>query len=111
MTESMIDQDAQDSQDGEDTDDWNQIALKRNAGIEHGGGGAQKTEDVSVEGIACTKAQPNPNHGQDNGFPVDVEGHFLVMEAENTDGRQLADPLGHIDGGQIKEDDHGQENG
>ena len=111
MAEPVVDQDSKDSQDGEDTDDWNQIALNRNAWIEHGGGGTQKTEDISVEGIAWAKPQHNPNERQDDGLPVDVEGHFLVMETKDADGGQFADPLCHIDGGQIKEDDHGQENG
>ncbi len=44
-------------------------------------------------------AAEDADNGEDNRFPVNVEGGFLVKEAEHLDGRQLSDYFLNIDVG------------
>ncbi|GHN30072.1 hypothetical protein LOB33_01225 [Lactobacillus delbrueckii subsp. lactis] len=44
-------------------------------------------------------AAEDADNGEDNRFPVNVEGGFLIKEAELLDGRQLSDYFLNIDVG------------
>ena len=48
---------------------------------------------------------------QDDGFPVDVHGDFLVEKAEHLDRRQFPDPFGNVDVGQVIQDYDRQQGG
>lgn len=67
--------------------------------VKHGVVWRQAGHDEGVQADPSQVAAEDADNGEDNRFPVNVEGGSPVKEAEHLDGRQLSDSFLNIDVG------------
>ena len=64
-----------------------------------------------MECLSKTEPNEDTDDWKVNGFTIDVEGYFVIVETKNLNGWKFVDTFWNVDVSEIMENNHSKENG